>query len=39
MNDPIVDTTTQLSIYVQIIVGLIDLFVLTVNVPEKHICY
>jgi hypothetical protein len=35
-NDSIVDTTTQLSIYVQIIVGLIDLFVLTVNVPEKH---
>jgi hypothetical protein len=35
-NEPIVTITTQISIYVQIAVGLIDLFALTVNVPEKH---
>jgi len=36
MNDPIVTVTTNISIYVQAAVGLIDLVALTVKVPEKH---
>ena len=36
MNDSIVDVTTQISIYVQLAVGLIDIFGLTISVPDKH---
>jgi bacteriorhodopsin len=35
MNDPIVNATTKISIYVQAIVGVIDIFALTVNLPEQ----
>jgi hypothetical protein len=35
MNDPIVNSSTKISIYVQAIVGLLDIFALTVNVAEK----
>ncbi len=37
MNDPIVDITTKISIYVQAAVGIIDIVALTVNVPEQHL--
>lgn len=36
MNDSIVDVTTQISIYVQLAVGLIDIYALTISVPDKH---
>jgi hypothetical protein len=35
-NDKIVDVTTQISIYVQLAVALVDIFFLTVTVQEKH---
>jgi hypothetical protein len=37
MNDPIVDITTKISIYVQAAVGIVDIVALTVNVPEQHL--
>ncbi len=37
MNDPIVDITTKISIYVQAIVGIVDIVALTVNVPDQHL--
>ena len=37
MNDPIVDITTKISIYVQAAVGIIDIVALTVNVPDQHL--
>ena len=36
MNDPIVDVSTKISIYVQAAVGIVDIAALTVRVPEKH---
>ena len=35
-NDSIVTITTNISIYVQAAVGLVDIVALTVNVPEQH---
>ena len=36
-NDLIVTITTNISIYVKIVVGLIDLLTLTfINLPEQH---
>ena len=36
MNDSVVDVTTQVSIYTQLAVGVIDLFGLTISVQDKH---
>jgi hypothetical protein len=36
MNDPIVDVTTNISIYTQLSVALIDFYALSVSVPEEH---
>jgi len=36
MNDPIVDVTTSISIYTQLAVALIDLYALTLTVPDEH---
>ena len=36
MNDTIVTITTDISIYIQIAVGLIDIVALSINVQEKH---
>ena len=37
MNDPIVNVTTKISIYVQLIVGLINIYALTLSIPEKDL--
>ena len=37
VNDPIVDVTTKISIYVQLGVALIDFYALSVTVPEQHV--
>ena len=37
MNEPIVDITTKISIYIQLIVGLIGIQGLTLSLPEKHL--
>jgi len=37
MNEPIVDITTKISIYTQLIVGLIGIQGLTLSLPEKHL--
>lgn len=37
MNDSIVDVTTQISIYTQLSVAVVDIIALSVSVQEKHI--